>query len=133
MISDRRLYRGDCLEVMRHLPSESVDLIYLDPPFKSDSKYNLPFASAKQEDREPVAAFEDTWVWKEEIDGEYLKSLAMDPATSIVAPIIEIILKSYGSQAKNNMASYMVNMGVRLRESKRLLKPHGSIFLHCDH
>ena len=76
---NRTIYAKDCLEVLNNadaLPDESVDLIYLDPPFNSKSTYNLPFKDQYKRDIKPVMAFEDTWSWSdvEEACLENLKS-----------------------------------------------------------
>ena len=66
---NRTIYAKDCLEVLNDqnvLPNESVDLIYLDPPFNSKSDYNLPFKGQYKKDVKPVMAFKDTWSWSEE-------------------------------------------------------------------
>lgn len=68
---NRTIYAKDCLDVLndsRALPDESVDLIYLDPPFNSKSNYNLPFRGQYKRDAKPVAAFKDTWSWAENED-----------------------------------------------------------------
>ena len=75
----RTIYAEDCLDVLndaRALPDESVDLIYLDPPFNSKSTYNLPFKDQYKKDAKPVMAFKDTWTWSdiEEANLENLKS-----------------------------------------------------------
>lgn len=75
---NRTIYAKDCLEVLNDsyaLPDESVDLIYLDPPFNSKSEYNLPFKGQYKRDVKPVAAFKDTWSWSdiEETDLQNLK------------------------------------------------------------
>ena len=75
---NRTLYARDCLDFLndaRALPDESVDLIYLDPPFNSNSNYNLPFKGQYKKDTKPVIAFKDTWSWSdaEKINLENLK------------------------------------------------------------
>ena len=63
----RSLYRGDCLSILEnYVEPESVDLVYLDPPFNSKSIYNLPFKS-KEKTHKPVEAFKDTWTWRDNI------------------------------------------------------------------
>ncbi|MFU0804969.1 MAG: hypothetical protein ACFWTS_05685 [Pseudoclavibacter caeni] len=68
-----RLYYGDNLDVLRKLPSESVDLVYLDPPFNSAQDYNVIFARGEHADaaEAQIQAFEDTWVWTHETDEQY--------------------------------------------------------------
>lgn len=90
MIENRTLYADDCLNVLNdpeRLPDGSVDLIYLDPPFNSNSTYNLPFRS-KDKSLKPVAAFEDTWSWKPE-DSARLDELDRNPRTSHLAMVVK--------------------------------------------
>ena len=114
-----RLYFGDCLEVLREdVPSESVDLIYLDPPFNSKRIYNAFIGGAQW------VAFDDTWRWYEAIDD--FDEVARDPQA---APTMEGLRLLLGEGANLAYLSYMAN---RLRECQRVLKPTGSIYLHCD-
>ena len=88
---DRILYSDDCLNVLNDdlaIPSGSVDLIYLDPPFNSKSIYNLPFAG-KDKDTRPVEAFTDTWSWGTKEDG-YLADLATGPQSRLLADIVSL-------------------------------------------
>ena len=86
---NRILYASDCLDVLLDkdaLPDESVDLIYLDPPFNSNSQYNLPF-KGKYKSVNPVEAFDDTWTWTDQ-DSERLTELDADPRTRSLADIV---------------------------------------------
>ena len=88
---DRILYSDDCLNVANDelaLPTGSVDLIYLDPPFNSKSIYNLPFAG-KDKDTRPVEAFNDAWTWGAKED-ELLRSLSTGPQSRILADIVSL-------------------------------------------
>lgn len=114
-----RLYFGDCLDIMaEHLPDESIDLIYLDPPFNSKRIYNAFIGGAQW------VAFDDTWRWYEAIDDFH--AVAGDVS---LAPTIEGLRRILGEGAELAYLSYMAN---RLRECWRVLKPTGSIYLHCD-
>ena len=114
-----KLFFGDCLEVMREdLADESVDLIYLDPPFNSKRLYNAFIGGAQW------VAFNDTWRWHEAI--EDFHQIAESPA---LAGTMEGLRKILGEGASLAYLSYMAN---RLRECSRVLKPTGSIYLHCD-
>ena len=114
-----RLYFGDCLDVMREdIADESVDLIYLDPPFNSKRLYNAFIGGAQW------VAFDDTWRWHEAIDDFH--DVAGDVA---LADTIEGLRRILGESSNLAYLSYMAN---RLRECKRVLKPTGSIYLHCD-
>lgn len=124
-----QLYFGDNLHVLReHLADESVDLIYLDPPFNSQRDYNLLFKSPKGAKSEAqIEAFKDSWYWGEqaalELD-ELLKHKNTD-----VAQMINALVEFLG---RNDMTAYLVMMSTRLLEMHRVLKPTGSLYLHCD-
>jgi len=127
--TDNRLYYGDCLEVMSGLPSEFADLIYLDPPFNSDADYNILYGAvgAGGGPTAQVRAFQDTWQWDEEASARVrdLKRATAHPARKAVAGMSEML-------GESGMLAYVSYMGARLAEMKRLLKPSGSIYLHCD-
>lgn len=114
-----RLYFGDCLEIIaEYIPDESVDLIYLDPPFNSKRIYNAFIGGAQW------VAFEDTWRWYEAIDDFHAVA-----GNVSLAPTIEGLRRMLGEGAELAYLSYMAN---RLRECHRVLKSTGSIYLHCD-
>ena len=114
-----RLYFGDCLEVMREdIADESVDLIYLDPPFNSKRLYNAFMGGAQW------VAFDDTWFWHEAVDDFH--EVASDTRLS---DVIEGLRRILGEDSQLAYLSYMAN---RLRECHRVLKGSGSIYLHCD-
>ena len=118
-IAGNRLYFGDCLDVMREdIPNESVDLIYLDPPFNSKRLYNAFIGGAQW------VAFNDTWRWHEAIDD--FDDVAGDVN---LAGTMEGLRKILGETPEMAYLSYMAN---RLRECHRVLKDTGSIYLHCD-
>ena len=123
------LYFGDNLAILReHIPNESVDLIYLDPPFNSQQSYNVLFASPKGQPSEAqITAFEDTWHWGEQAEREYneiVRSSHTDTAEMMVA--LRRVLK------ENDMLAYLVMMANRLIELHGVLKSTGSLYLHCD-
>ena len=135
---NRILYSDDCLNVLNDelaLPTGSVNLIYLDPPFNSKSIYNLPFAG-KDIDARPVEAFTDIWTWGSKED-EFLAGLT-GPNTRILADIVTLAQRLApassrgGGEARFSLAAYLVNMAVRLLAMRRVLSPNGSIYLHCD-
>ena len=118
-MSTNRLYFGDCLDVMRDdIPTESVDLIYLDPPFNSKRLYNAFIGGAQW------VAFDDTWRWHEAI--EDFSQVAGQPQYKGVMEGLRLML---GDGPQLAYLSYMAN---RLVECHRVLKPTGSIYLHCD-
>ncbi len=123
------LYYGDNLDVLRgHIPDQSVDLVYLDPPFNSDATYNLLFrAPAGQRSEAQIEAFADTWHWGEAAArafDEVLHSSHTGAATMLRA------MRSF--LGENDMMAYLAMMAVRLIELHRVLKPTGSLYLHCD-
>ena len=118
--TNQTIWTGDNLDIMRGLNSESVDLIYLDPPFNSNANYAAPIGS-----KAAGAEFKDTWglndinlAWHGLIKGEY--------------PHLYQYLDAVKGIHGNSMMSYLIYMTPRLMEMHRLLKPTGSIYLHCD-
>ncbi len=134
----RKLYAGDCLDILNDelaISPASVDLIYLDPPFNSNSKYNLPF-KGKYKNATPVIAFEDTWSWGEKQDESYKKLKCSGTQGQLLANFIDnvrTIQKLENRKEKeNNLSAYLVNMVERLIKMRTVLKNTGSIYLHCD-
>jgi len=128
-ITDNTLFYGDNLFILReHIPSESIDLIYLDPPFNSNRSYNVLFKDEHgTESVAQIEAFEDTWHWNLEAEATYTGLLTEAP--DHVAKMIESLRDFIGT---NQMMAYLVMMAVRLVELHRVLKPTGSLYLHCD-
>lgn len=124
-----QLYFGDNLDILReHIKDESVDLIYLDPPFNSKRDYNLLFKSPKgHESDAQITAFEDSWHWGEQAEREFAEILRQ-PNTD-VAEMMRALRQFLG---ENDMMAYLTMMANRLLELHRVLKPTGSIYLHCD-
>lgn len=125
----KRLYFGDNLDVLRkNIPDESVDLVYLDPPFNSNQIYNVFFKSPKGEQSDAqLAAFKDTWHWTEQSEEEFYQII--HSGNPHVANMM-IALRSF--MQESNMMAYLVMMTVRLLELHRVLKQTGSLYLHCD-
>ena len=126
------LYYGDNLVVLRdHIPDESVDLVYLDPPFNSNASYNVLFKEQSGEaSPAQIQAFTDTWEWTLEAERTYEREIMLNPATPVnVKEMISAFRQFIGSNA---MMAYLVMMAPRLVELRRVLKPTGSIYLHCD-
>jgi site-specific DNA-methyltransferase (adenine-specific) len=124
-----RLYYGDNLDVLRdQIADESVDLIYLDPPFNSDANYNVLFrAPAGKQSEAQVEAFQDTWHWGDSAARAFddvIHSRHTDAATMLNA------MRSF--LGENDMMAYLAMMAARLIELHRVLKPTGSLYLHCD-
>ena len=128
-MSANSLYFGDNLEILRHeIKSESVDLIYLDPPFNSKANYNRLFRSPNgREPHAQITAFEDTWHWGEQSEREFAE-LVRQPNTD-VSEMMQALRRFLG---ENDMMAYLAMMAVRLIELHRVLKPTGSLYLHCD-
>ncbi|MDE2899934.1 MAG: DNA methyltransferase, partial [Chloroflexota bacterium] len=117
---NRTLWTGDNLDIMRGLNSESVDLIYLDPPFNSNQDYSAPIGSEAA-----GAAFKDTWTLND-VD------LAWHGLIAEEHPGLYRIIDAAGVAHGKGMKSYLIMMAVRLLEMRRILKSTGSIYLHCD-
>lgn len=123
------LYFGDNLSILReHIADESVDLVYLDPPFNSSATYNVLFKSPKgQSSHAQIEAFEDTWHWGEQAEREFNEILQF--GNTDVAEVIQSLRKFLG---ENDMMAYLTMMCNRLLELHRVLKATGSLYLHCD-
>ena len=126
------LYYGDNLDILRqHVPDESVDLVYLDPPFNSNANYNVLFKEQSGEaSPAQIRAFTDTWEWTQEAERTYEQEIITNPGTPAnVKEMVSAFRQFIGSNA---MMAYLVMMAPRLVELRRVLKPTGSIYLHCD-
>lgn len=122
-------YFGDNLYILReYIPDESVDLIYLDPPFNSNSNYNLLFKSpdkTRWADAQ-IATFDDTWTWGDVADETFDEVTATPGRPADVLMSFRLILGT------NDMLAYLTMMMARLVEMHRVLKSTGSLYLHCD-
>ena len=128
-MSSNQLYYGDNLDILRnHIPDESVDLIYIDPPFNSNQAYNVIFSEADgSSSQAQIQAFEDTWHWGETTAQAYHELVGTAP------PLLVETIKSFrGFLTETNLMAYLVMMALRLVELHRVLKPTGSFYLHCD-
>ncbi len=127
-----RLYYGDNLDILRqYVADESVDLVYLDPPFNSNATYNVLFKERTgEESPAQIKAFTDTWEWTRESERTFEQEIIGNQAASPkVKEMIGAFLNFIG---RNAMMAYLVMMTPRLVELHRVLKPTGSIYLHCD-
>jgi len=124
-----KLYFGDNLDILRdYIPDRSVDLIYLDPPFNSQTTYNVLFGEKNgSQSQAQITAFEDTWHWGEDAEATYHELV-----TEGSKKLSDLIQALRGFLGQNDMMAYLVMMAIRLAELNRVLKPTGSIFLHCD-
>lgn len=125
---DNTLYYGDNLDILpRYIKDESVDLIYLDPPFKSDQSYNVLFQEQDgSRSAAQISAFEDTWRWDQAAAEAYEAVVEHGGKPSQVMQAFRTFL------GENDMLAYLAMMAPRLIELRRVLKETGSIYLHCD-
>ncbi len=128
-ITRNTLFYGDNLPILReYLPSQSVDLIYLDPPFNSNRSYNVLFKEESGKSSESqITAFDDTWHWGPAAEQAYDDLMIANPGK--VDDIISALRQVIGP---SQMLAYLVMMAARLVELHRVLKPTGSLYLHCD-
>ncbi|MDA7968846.1 MAG: HNH endonuclease [Gammaproteobacteria bacterium] len=119
-VKPNTLFTGDNLYILAGMDSESVDLIYLDPPFNSKRLYKAPIGS-----KAAGAAFKDMWSW-DDVDQARLESLLEE------YPSLFYLVSFTGLSHSKGMAAYLLYMAQRLVEMRRVLKPTGSVYLHCD-
>ena len=119
-VSNRTLFIADNLDVMRGINSECIDLIYLDPPFNTKKQYKAPIGTPAE-----GASFKDIWT-DEDIKAEWHGEIA--ERNEELYQVIQSAAQIYDQ----SMKIYLMAMGVRLFEMHRILKPTGSIYLHCD-
>ena len=137
------LYYGDNMDILRHrnehgdhdyFPDNSVDLVYLDPPFNSQQSYNILFKEQNTSwSPAQIKAFEDTWHWGPDTDATYRDMLSNTP--NKVAQLLYALIgdeEKPGGIGRNDVTAYLVMMSTRLIELHRVLKPTGSLYLHCD-
>ena len=114
------LYTGDNLYILNGINSDSVDLIYLDPPFNSKRSFSAPIGS-----RAAGASFKDMWTWKD-VDEAYLERMVNN------YPYLVKFIQSIEVLHGKAMMAYVTYMAQRILELHRVLKPTGSLYLHCD-
>ena len=119
------LFFGDNLKILRkYIKDESVDLIYLDPPFNSKADYNILFKTPENiESPAQITAFEDTWHWTSESELVYGQLLNAEPK---ISSVIRGMREAIG---ENDMMAYLTMMTIRLVELHRVLKDIGSLYL----
>lgn len=123
-----KLYFGDNLTILReHVADESVDLVYLDPPFNSQARYNVLFKSPRSDVASAqVAAFLDLWSWSEEAEVAFHDVMRSgSPCSSLMSALRQFL-------GESDMMAYLVMMTSRLLELRRVLRKNGTLFLHCD-
>ncbi len=129
-MQNRTLYFGDNLEILREkFPGSEgyFDLIYLDPPFNSNRNYNVIFKEGRIDANAQTHAFEDSWHWGEDAQKtfEYLVTKTNEDISNLMQALVKII-------GHNDVMAYLTMMTIRMIELHRVLKPTGSIYLHCD-
>ena len=122
------LYYGDNLDILRrYVKDETVDLVYLDPPFNSNTNYNVLFAEKDgSKAASQIQAFSDTWTWNQESESVFAEIVT---AGGRVADCLQAFRTFLG---ECDMLAYLVMMAPRLVELRRVMKPTASIYLHCD-
>jgi site-specific DNA-methyltransferase (adenine-specific) len=127
-VPENVLYYGDNLEILRrYVKDESVDLVYLDPPFNSNEDYNVLFAERDgKQSAAQFQAFTDTWRWDEEAARSYEATVEKGNGAGRTLAALRTLL------GPNDLLAYLSMMAPRLAELRRVLKPTGSIYLHCD-
>ena len=128
MAQSGTLFYGDNLDVLqRYVADESVDLVYLDPPFNSNADYNILFGHVDgSRAAAQIKAFGDTWRWDRAAAADFDFALQHGGAVADVLRSFQTLLGG------SNMLAYLSMMAPRLLELQRALKPSGSIYLHCD-
>ena len=128
VVVQNTLFCGDNLQILReYLPSDSVDLVYLDPPFNSDQNYNLLFREKDgSKSTSQILAFEDSWEWNQEAQANFEEIAHGDGKLSQAMVQFRTLL------GETDMLAYIAMMAPRLIELRRVLKDTGSIYLHCD-
>lgn len=128
MAEQNTLYYGDNLNILRqYIADESVDLIYLDPPFNSNATYNVLFAEQNgSRSAAQIKAFGDTWRWDQAAAHVYQEVVEAGGKVSQAMQAFRTFL------GDNDLLAYLAMMAPRLVELRRVLKPVGSIYLHCD-
>jgi len=122
-----RLFYGDNLDVLRrYVADESVDLVYLDPPFQSGKSYNVIFEAHGSKASAQIQAFDDTWKWGVESESAYREIVEYGGAAAVTLRSFRQMLR------ESDMMAYLCMMAPRLVELRRVLKPTGSLYLHCD-
>lgn len=128
MHENRTLVRGDNLEEMRRFPDECIDVIATDPPFNSNRNYFVPYRDEHgQEPDTLIRAFTDTWTWGESAEDAYNHLLVEEGGQ--VGDTVQGLRQFLN---ETPMMAYLVMMAIRLVEMHRILKPTGSLYLHCD-
>jgi hypothetical protein len=123
-----KLYFGDNLDWLPRIDSESVDLVYLDPPFNSNANYSVLFRSPVAEDASAqIQAFEDTWSWGNSAEAslDRVRELNLD-----TFKLLDALRRTF--LGESDIMAYLAMMAPRLLELRRVMKPNATLYLHCD-
>lgn len=133
-MQNRTLYFGDNLDILREkIPDNFFDLIYLDPPFNSQKSYNILFKEGLQENHAQIKAFEDSWHWTREAQKVFEELVGVRKSQAQVNQDISNLMQALEKLiGHNDVLAYLTMMTIRLIELHRVLKPTGSLYLHCD-
>jgi adenine specific DNA methylase Mod len=127
-MAENQLYYGDNLDILRrYVKDDTVDLVYLDPPFKSNQDYNVLFAEQDgSRSAAQIKAFQDTWQWDQAAAEVYHETVERG------GKVAQALMAFRSFLSDSDMLAYLVMMAPRLVELRRVLKPTGSLYLHCD-
>ena len=130
--AQRKLYYGDNLPVLRDkIATESIDVCYIDPPFKSDRNYTQIYNNVGQEDRAQAQAFVDTWTWEDRA-AEGFSEIIGNVHARFEPQLIALMKGLHAVLREGSLLAYLVSISLRITEIRRTLKASGSFFLHCD-
>ena len=122
-----KLYFGDNIKWLPKIEAASVDLVYLDPPFNSQATYNILYKSPSGEESQAQhQTFGDSWQWG------YATDIAFAHVVSSGSPCASILSALHNFMQNSDLMAYLTMMSARLIELRRVLKPTGSLYLHCD-
>jgi DNA modification methylase len=133
-----QLFYGDNLDILRRrdlIAEESVDLVYLDPPFNSNANYNVIYKplTGQAEDESQVHAFEDTWHWGREAERTFCYITDSNEHHGAVPGAVSVLIDALvRALNRTDLTAYLVMMAVRLVEMRRVMKPTATLYLHCD-
>jgi len=127
-----KLFYGDNLDILRKkIKDETVDLCYIDPPFNSKRNYNQIYNNIGSEDRAQAQAFTDTWTWDDLANAGYAEILGNTDGR-FQSQLVELIKGLHAVLKEGSLLAYLISIALRVTEIRRVLKPDGSFFLHCD-
>ncbi len=131
-LGKNQLFYGDNYEVLqKYIKDESVDLVYIDPPFNSKRNYNQIYNNIGNEDKAQAQAFVDTWSWDDSANIGY-EEIISNKCGFLTSQSIDLIIGLEKVLKRGSLFAYLVSMTLRINEMWRVLKPTGSFYLHCD-